>query len=105
MKTGCFRLGDYRVDPDRLAIAHGSEIATVEPKTMAVLVALAERAGEVVSADELIEQVWEGRALGDNPVYGAVAKLRRALGDDAREARFIETVPRRGYRLAVAPEA
>ena len=87
------------MDPDRLSIERDGERVTVEPKTMAVLLALAARPGEVLSADELIESVWEGRALGDNPVYGAIAKLRRAMDDDAREPRYIETVARRGYRL------
>ena len=98
-----FRLGDCIVDVNRLSISRGSEEATVEPKIMAVLEALAERSGEVVSTDELIDTVWDGRALGDNPVYGAIAKLRRALGDEAREPRYIETVARRGYRLAAVP--
>ena len=113
-----FQLGDCRIDVDRLTVVRGvgesgdesgDEVGetvevTVEPKTMEVLVALAERAGTVLSGDELIDIVWEGRALGDNPVYGAIGKLRRALGDDARSPRYIETVSRRGYRLLVEPE-
>ncbi len=99
-----FRLGPWRVDPDRLTVARDERHELLEPKTMEVLLALAERPGEVLSADELIEVVWEGRAMGDNPVYGAIAKLRRALDDDARNPRYIETIARRGYRLAVAPE-
>lgn len=66
---------------------------------MEVLVYLCRRPGSVVSADEIIESVWGGRPMGDNPVYKSVAKLRRALGDDANSPTYIETVAKKGYRL------
>ena len=69
---------------------------------MEVLVCLADRAGDVVSAEDIIAVVWGGRPMGDNPVYKTVAKLRKALGDDSVEPAYIVTVPKRGYRL-VAP--
>jgi DNA-binding winged helix-turn-helix (wHTH) protein/tetratricopeptide (TPR) repeat protein len=94
-----FSLADWMVYPDRLRLEREGESLALEPKSMAVLVALAGRAGEVVSADELIEVVWHGRPMGDNPVYKCIAQLRRELGDDSRKPRFIETIPRRGYRL------
>ena len=102
-----FRLGEFVVEPatDRLLhVATGTRI-DLEPKTMEVLVALAERNDEVVSSSTLIECVWHGRPMGDNPVYKAVAKLRRALHDEVAAPRYIETIPRKGYRLLVAPVA
>ena len=66
---------------------------------MDVLVQLAARAGEVVSSDQLIDSVWLGRPMGDNPVHKCVSQLRSALCDDARRPRYIGTIPRRGYRL------
>jgi DNA-binding winged helix-turn-helix (wHTH) protein/tetratricopeptide (TPR) repeat protein len=100
LNTG-FSLGDCQVRPVLHRVERDGEIHSLEPKTMAVLVCLAERSGEVVSADDLIEQIWQGRPMGDNPVYKCVAQLRRALGDDSRRPWCIETIPRRGYRLLV----
>ncbi len=70
---------------------------------MAVLLALAARPGDVVSCDELIHEIWHDRPMGENPVYKAVAKLRRALDDETGESRYIETIARKGYRLLVKP--
>jgi TolB-like protein len=72
------------------------------PKAMAVLVYLAERPGQVVSTDELVEAVWHGRPMGDNPVYKCITQLRTVLGDDRKSPSFIETVHTKGYRL-IAP--
>jgi TolB-like protein len=69
---------------------------------MRLLLCLAERAGEVVSIDDLLEQVWSGVVVTPDSVYQAVASLRRLLGDDARQPEYIATVPRLGYRM-VAP--
>jgi transcriptional activator of cad operon len=66
---------------------------------MGVLLYLAERAGEVVSSEELLEQVWSGVYVNQDSVYQAVASLRRLLGDDPKQPTYIETVPRLGYRM------
>lgn len=71
---------------------------------MDVLALLYARAGAVVSADEILERVWEGRAVSAHSVATVVSELRKALGDDTREPRYIETVPKRGYRLIAATE-
>lgn len=105
MDVAAFQLGSFLVDPgtDRLVdLPSGSRIS-LEPKTMAVLLCLAEVPGRVVSSEELIHQVWADRPMGENPVYKAIAKLRRAFEDDRGEPQYIGTVPRKGYRLLVAP--
>jgi hypothetical protein len=61
------------------------------------------RAGEVVAKQELLDEVWGGRIVGEDALIGAVSQVRKALGDDARSPRFVETLPKRGYRLRVAP--
>lgn len=71
---------------------------------MDVLVHLANHAGAVVTTEELISAVWSGRVVGDSAVYERIRKLRRALGDNHRAPRFIETIPKRGYRLLVPVE-
>ncbi len=72
---------------------------------MEVLVALARRPGVVVTKGELLAAVWAGTAVVDGVITRAVFQLRVALRDDARAPRYIETIPKRGYRLlaAVAP--
>ncbi|MGC1722380.1 MAG: winged helix-turn-helix domain-containing protein, partial [Isosphaeraceae bacterium] len=71
---------------------------------MRLLVCLAEHAGQVVSVEQLLDEVWKDVVVTPNSVYRAVAELRRVLGDDSKEPTYIVNVLRRGYRL-VAPVA
>src|ERR1039458_10218431 len=66
---------------------------------MRLLLCLAEHAGEVVSIDDLLNQVWSEVTVSPDSVYQAVASLRRLLGDDPKQPAYIETVPRLGYRM------
>jgi len=94
-----FDVGGQRVEPSTLRVIRGDTTARLEARAMEVLVYLAEHAGQVVSREELENQVWEGRIVTEDAVTNAIAKLRRALNDDARHPRYIETVPKVGYRL------
>lgn len=98
-----FQIGDRLVRPGLNRIEGPSGPVTVEPRVMEVLVHLAGRRGEVVSKEELVREVWEGRFVSDDVVWRSIRELRRALGDDARSATWIQTIPKRGYLLA-APE-
>lgn len=71
----------------------------LEPKLMDLLVYLAQHAGATVSTDELARDVWAGRAMSEQPVYQGIAQLRKALDDDARHPRYIQTITKKGYRL------
>lgn len=66
---------------------------------MQLLLCLAEHAGEVVSIDDLLNQVWSGVNVSPDSVYQAVTSLRRILGDDRKQPTYIATVPRLGYRM------
>jgi transcriptional activator of cad operon len=66
---------------------------------MRLLLCLAEHAGEVVSIDDLLDQVWSDVTVAPDSVYQAVTSLRRLLGDDPKQPTYIETVPRLGYRI------
>lgn len=92
-------IGDWRVEPALSRISDGGGIERLNPKAMEVLSALAERPGEVWTKEELLDRVWPDQFIGDDVLANAVYELRRALGDDARRPRYIETVHRRGYRL------
>ncbi len=99
-------IGDWSVDRSTNQIRRGSEVLRLEPKAVDLLMALAQRAGEVISRDELLAIVWSGVVVSDDVLTQAVIKLRKALGDTSREPRYIETIPKRGYRLiaAVTPQ-
>ncbi|TDM08437.1 MAG: hypothetical protein C4K60_03020 [Ideonella sp. MAG2] len=92
-------LGPWLVDGPAHRLVQGEQRVALEPLHMAVLLALCERVGRVVSADELLAACWRGEPLGDNPVHKAIAALRRALGDSATAPQFIETIRKQGYRL------
>jgi len=105
-----FVSGEWTVAPTRNLLVRGDEEVRVEPRVMDVLVDLAERAGEVVPKEELVEHVWEGRYVTDDVLTVTIYALRKALGDDAKRPRYVETVSRRGYRWiasveTAAPEA
>jgi len=97
-----FLVGEWQVAPPLNLLVRGDEQVRLEPRVMDVLVHLAERADEVVSKEELIEHVWKGRSTTDDVLSVAIYSLRKALGDEARRPRYVETVSRRGYRL-IAP--
>ncbi len=102
--TTMLRIGTWCVNPASGQISRDGETARVEVRTMRLLLCLAEHAGEVVSIDDLLNQVWSGVIVAPDSVYQAVTSLRRLLGDDPKHPTYIETVPRLGYRM-VAPVA
>jgi TolB-like protein/DNA-binding winged helix-turn-helix (wHTH) protein len=93
------RIGEWCVNPASGQISRDGETARVEVRTMRLLLCLAEHAGEVVSIDDLLNQLWSGIFVNPDSVYQAVASLRRLLSDDPKQPTYIETVPRLGYRL------
>jgi DNA-binding winged helix-turn-helix (wHTH) protein/tetratricopeptide (TPR) repeat protein len=93
------RLREWVLHFDRNLLESAGGSRRLEPRAVDVLSLLVARAGEVVSKDELIDRVWESRIISEGTLTNTIAELRRALGDDARDPRFIETIPKRGYRL------
>jgi DNA-binding winged helix-turn-helix (wHTH) protein/TolB-like protein len=97
-----FLLGPWQVRPQLCELRRDDEAQRLTHKGMAVLCRLAEAAGGVVSKEALVEAVWEGAYTSDEALSAVIYELRRALDDDARRPRFIETIRKSGYRL-VAP--
>lgn len=91
--------GDVRVDLGRLCALRGDSPIPLEPKAFDVLRYLIEHRDRVVTKDELLDAVWAGTFVTPNALTRAVAHLRRALGDDVHDAKFIETISKRGYRF------
>ena len=97
-----FRLHDVEVRPASNELAVGGTVVRVKPRLMDVLLRLAAADGAPVARQVLLDDVWPRRAVNDEVLSRVIADLRTALGDAARESRFIETLPKVGYRL-VAP--
>ncbi len=93
-----YRFGAAEFDESRLELHVGGLIVDIEQKPLQVLSVLLARADQVVSRQELLDTVWEGRVTVENVLYNALTKLRKALRDDASEQ--IVTVPRMGYKFA-----
>ncbi len=98
-----FRIGDWEVLPARRILRRDDEEVAPEPKVFAVLMSLAKRDGDVVTRDELIDEVWDGRPTGDEPINRCVSQLRRHLGD-TRPYRYIKPVTGSGYQLQTPVE-
>ncbi len=106
MPTGnlgdAMQIGEWVVNPALDSITRGTETHKLEPRTMQLLICLANSAGAVVSVDQLLTEVWAGVVVGSASVYQAVSQLRKLLGDVDPEPTYIATIPRKGYRL-IAP--
>jgi DNA-binding winged helix-turn-helix (wHTH) protein/TolB-like protein/cytochrome c-type biogenesis protein CcmH/NrfG len=94
-----FRLGDWVVRPIEGVVVGANESRHLQPKTMDVLVSLAASKGQVITRDELISRVWGANAVSDEPLTRCIHELRRSLDDDRGEPTYIQTIPKRGYRL------
>lgn len=95
-----FRIGQYLIEPRQNRIVRADTEVRLESRVMDVLVCLAAHAGEVVSRETLNEQVWGHLVVTDQAVTNCISELRHLLGDDRSANRVIETIPKRGYRLA-----
>ena len=102
MQNG-FRIGEsHHVEPSLNCVTGPAGIIRVEPKVMQVLVCLAAHAGHVVGKERLMQTVWPDTFVGDDVLTRSISELRRVFGDDIRNPRFIQTIPKSGYRL-IAP--
>ena len=94
-----FVFGDCELHCDRRELHRNGTVTHVEPQVFDVLVHLLRHRERVVSKDELIRAVWEGRFVSDDTLTSRVSAARRAIGDTGSEQRFIRTVTRRGFRF------
>ena len=97
-----FQVGRWLAQPTLNLICDGGTVRHLEPQIMDLLRFLATTGGRVVSKDEIIEAVWEGRFIAEGTLTRSIADLRRALEDNQRSPEYIETIAKRGYRL-IAP--
>ncbi len=94
--------GSFRVRPERQLLLDGEQPVPIGGRAFDILLALVDRAGDLVTKEELIARVWPGIAVDESNLRAQVSALRRALGDGRGSGRYVATVPGRGYRF-VAP--
>src|SRR5215510_11453431 len=99
MVDSTFRVGEFFIEPQLNTITRNDQSTRLEPKVMQVLQRLSYTAGEVVSKEQLMQAVWTDTIVTDDVLTRAVSELRKAFRDDTKEPRYIQTIPKSGYRL------
>lgn len=94
-----YRFGAYRLDTEEKVLVREGQPIALPPKDLETLVVLVERAGHIVEKEELLEKVWPGVFIEENNLARRVFNLRQVLGDAPDGRKYIETVPKRGYRF------
>lgn len=98
-----FQVGDWTVDFAGNRLLRGTEVRPLRFKAMALLRLLAERAGQTVPREDIVQLIWDGNEyVAPQAINNAIWAIRQALGDDSESPRYLETIPKKGYRL-VAP--
>src|SRR5262244_647824 len=97
-----YRFGEFTVDSDQKVLLRGGAPLPLTPKVFDTLLILVDNGGRLVGKDELMHRLWPDTFVEDGNLTFNIQQLRKSLGDDARQPRFIETVSRRGYRF-IAP--
>ena len=92
-------IAGWEIHPETMRVSRGDDHVKLEPKVMQVLLYLAEKAGEVVSRQELEEHVWKNQIVGYDAISRTIINIRKALNDSSRDPRVIETIPKVGYRF------
>ena len=91
--------GPWRFLPETGELENDEQMIRLEPVVADVLTVLLRNAGRVVSRDRILESVWKDRVVVDESVSRAIFRIRTVLGDTKKPYRYIETLPKRGYRL------
>ncbi len=97
-----FAFGDFRVEADTRRLLHGGEPVVLTPKVFDTLLYLVEHRGKVIEKDELMQAIWPDTVVEENNLNQNISTLRRVLGENRGENRYIATVPGKGYRF-IAP--
>jgi len=94
-----YRFGPFELDTAKVELREDGQVRPVEPQVFALLALLVENRERLVSKDEIVEKVWDGRAVSEAAVASRVKSARKALGDDGKAQRFIKTIHGQGFRF------
>jgi TolB-like protein len=94
-----FHFADHSLDTERRELRHGSDAIAVEPQVFDLLIYLLQNRHRVVSKDDLIASVWEGRIVSDSTLTSRINGARKAIGDSGEDQRLIRTMARKGFRF------
>jgi len=97
-----FLFADHALDTDRRELRRGSALIALEPQVFDLLVYLLQNHDRVVSKDDLIAAIWQGRIVSESTLTSRINAVRKAVGDSGEEQRLIRTVPRKGFRFVGA---
>src|SRR5215471_887032 len=95
----CYEFGPFRLDPSEQILLRDGQVVALTPKAFQTLLVLVENGTRTVTKEELLERVWPDTFVGEITLAQNISTLRKALADDRIENKYIETVPRRGYRF------
>ena len=98
-----YRFGDFVLSPARRVLADGGRVVPLIPRYFDLLVLLVEQRDRAVTKQEIFASVWADVVVSESALTQAVRTIRRTLGDDSREPRFLRTVSRRGYQFVYTP--
>lgn len=100
-----YRFQGFRFETDSRLLYEGTREVVLPPRALAVLLCFLEQAGSVLTKDELLERCWPESFVSEDSLTHAVSLIRQALDDDPRQPRFVQTLPRRGYRFVAEVES
>jgi TolB-like protein/Tfp pilus assembly protein PilF len=94
-----YRFGRFELDTAKVELRSGGGVCAVEPQVFALLALLVDNRERLVSKDEIIEKVWDGRVVSEAAVASRIKSARKVLGDDGKTQQFIRTIHRQGFRF------
>jgi len=97
--SGFFEFGNYRIDLSQRVLLSGTEVVPLAPKTFDMLLALVETNGRIVEKEELLQKIWPETFVEEGSLARSISTLRKALGENSDDQKYIQTVPKRGYRF------
>ncbi len=94
-----YSFSGFELDTDKVELRNADGVIALEPQVFALLVLLVENRSKVVSREQIVEQIWDGRFVSDSAISSRIKSLRKALGDDGKKQAFIKTIQGHGFRF------
>ncbi len=104
-KAVLYRFGEYALDTQSYTLQRAGVVVPLEPQVFSVLLYLMKNRDRVVSRDDLVEAVWDGRVVSDAAISSRISSVRQAVGDNGKDQTVIKTIPRRGFRFVLPVDA